>query len=191
MKNASFLILISFSALLVLSCDMPGSDERSAILEPLQPIFTTGTPTQAIGGNSEQMLAQTFTVQRDGYLTGIYLPLGCSDGVLDIEIRNVDENLPGTVVLAENSYEADEIRSEVTVLELFRFPEVSVEAGQKLSFVLKNDNGSCGMSRAPEGDTYTGGEAYYDARPNAPGWRPLTIGTGIHDLVFLMVMELE
>ena len=135
MKNASILILISFSALLVLSCDMPGSDERSTILEPLQPIFTTGTPTQAIGGNSEQMLAQTFTVQRDGYLTGIYLPLGCSDGVLDIEIRNVEDNLPGTVVLSESSYTADEIRSDVTVFELFRCPELSVEAGLKLSFV--------------------------------------------------------
>ena len=169
---------------------MPGNVLRSTILEPVQPVLTFGTPTQAIGGNSDQILAQTFTVQRDGFLTGIYLPLGCSDGILNIEIRDVEENLPGTVVLSESSYEADEIRSGVTIFELLRFPEVSVEAGLKLSFVLRNDSGSCGMSRAPEGDTYSGGEAYYDARPNAPGWRPLTIGTGIHDLVFLVVMEL-
>jgi hypothetical protein len=185
------IIFLPFYILLLISCDEPRTEMRAVILEPIQPIFNTEAPTQAIGGNSEQMLAQTFTVQRDGVITGVYLPIGCSDGALDIEIRNVDDDTPGSVILTGNSFEADEIRSGVGVFERLRFPEISVIAGQRLSFVLKNDNGSCGMSRGPVGDSYTGGEAWFDARPNAPGWRPLTIGTGIHDLVFLVVLELD
>ena len=173
------------------SCDMPENEIKGTILEPIQPIFDTDGPTQAIGGSSEQILAQTFTVERDGTLTGIYLPLGCADGALKIELRNIEDELPGADILSENSFEADDVMSEVGVFERFRFPGVSVTSGQELSFVLKNETGSCGMSRGPEGDSYTGGEAYFDARPNEPGWRPLTIGTGIHDLVFLMIMELE
>ncbi|MCC5907319.1 MAG: hypothetical protein JJU13_13995 [Balneolaceae bacterium] len=173
------------------SCDIPDDEITGIILEPIQPVFDADSPTQAIGGSSEQMLAQTFTVERDGNLAGVYLPIGCSDGTLEIEIRNVEDDIPGSTLLAENSFVADDIRSGVGVFERLRFPEVSVTAGQQLSFVLKNETGSCGMSRAPTGDSYTGGEAYFDARPNEPGWRPLTIGTGIHDLVFLMVMELE
>jgi hypothetical protein len=173
------------------SCDIPNNEITGIILEPIQPVFDGDSPTQAIGGGSEQILAQTFMVERDGSLTGIYLPIGCSDGTLEIEIRNVEDDLPGSTLLAENSIEAGDVRSGVGVFERLRFPEVSVTAGQQLSFVLKNESGSCGMNRALEGDSYTGGEAYFDARPNEPGWRPLTIGTGIHDLVFLMVMELE
>ena len=185
------IIFLPICFLLLVSCDEPRTEKRSVILEPIQPIFNAEAPTQAIGGNSEQMLAQTFTVQRDGVITGVYLPIGCSDGILAIEIRNVVDDIPGSTVISENSFEANEIRSDVGVFEQLHFPEISVTAGQRLSLVLKNDTGSCGISRGPEGDPYTGGEAWFDARPNAPGWRPLTIGTGIHDLVFLVVMELN
>jgi hypothetical protein len=196
LKNQYFVQIAAIFTLFIYfvaanSCDSSIPGVRTAILEPIQPIFNPEAPTQAIGGGSEQMLAQTFTVGRDGILTGIYLPIGCSDGILKIEIRNVEDEVPGPTILAENSFEADDIRSQVGVFERFRFSEVSVTAGQQLSFVLKNESGSCGMSRGPAGDSYTGGEAWFDARPNPPGWRPLTIGTGIHDLVFLMLMELE
>lgn len=190
----SRLLIVSFMLMNLLfftSCDSPEGDGYSIILEPIQKFFDAEGPTQAVGGNSEQMLAQTLTLERDGNLTGIYLPIGCTNGTLEIEIRNVEDGLPGSTLLAKNTYDASGIRSEVGTFERFHFPKVSVTAGQRLSFVLKNESGSCGLSRGLAGDLYTEGDAFFDARPNAPGWRPLTIGTGIHDLVFLMVLEMK
>lgn len=173
------------------ACEDPRSDENRAILEPVQQNLDATSGTSAIGGGSEQMLAQTFTIEREGTLAGIYLPIGCSDGILEIEIRNVEADEPGSIVHSSQVFEADDIVRDVSVFERFRITALTVAAGDRLAFVLKNESGSCGMARGPVGDSYTGGEGYFDARPNAPGWRPLTIGTGIHDLPFLIVLELE
>ncbi len=175
--------------LLASACEDLRTEGKVTILEPVQHVLDAETGTNAIGGGSEQILAQTFTIERNGNLTGIYLPIGCSDGNLEIEIRNVEADELGSTVHSSEVFSADDIVRDVRVFQLFALPFLSVSAGDQLAFVLQNESGSCGMARGPEGDSYRGGEGFYDARPNAPGWRSITIGTGIHDLPFLIVLE--
>ena len=57
------------------------------------------------------------------------------------------------------------------VFQSFRLRgRLDVVVGQQLAFVLSNAEGSCGLASAPAGDSYASGEAFFDARPNPPGW---------------------
>ena len=190
-KTICCLILLSVFILHASACEDLRTERKVTILEPVQHVLDAETGTNAIGGGSEQILAQTFTIERNGNLTGIYLPIGCSDGNLEIEIRNVEAGEPGSTVHSREVFSADDIVRDVSVFQLFSLSSFSVSAGDRLAVVLQNESGSCGMARGPEGDSYSRGEGFYDARPNAPGWRPLTIGTGIHDLPFLIVLEAD
>lgn len=167
-----------------------GSRTGETILEPIQPVIVSSAPTQAIGGSSEQKLAQTFTINREGILTGVFLPLNCSSGELDVEIRDVAGNEPGTAVLSSGSFNAESIVTEVTVFKLFRLPDVAVSNGDRLTLVLTNSSGTCGVSSGPIGDLYTDGEGFYDARPNPPGWpRFLDFDSTAQDLAFQVLLE--
>jgi hypothetical protein len=45
--------------------------------------------------------------------------------------------------------------------------------------------GDCAVWAGPVGDPYTGGHAWFDARPNAPHvWVRANVGTGRDDLPF-------
>lgn len=186
--RSSFILAIG---LLATACDgapQPGTNET--ILEPIQPGFAPAAPTHAIGGASEQQLAQTFTIVRDGTLAGVFLPVGCGSGQLEIEIRNVEGDEPGTTVLGSQHFSAESIVTDVTVFKLFRLPGLPVSAGDRLAMVLRNPTGSCGMASGPEGDPYPGGEAFFDARPNPPGWLRL-FGRGVNDLAFQVMLEVS
>lgn len=185
--NRCFLYIFLFATgLLTASCAEIGE----TILEPIQPIFVPSANNHAIGGSSEQKLAQTFTINRNGTLTGVFLPAGCSSGSLEVEIHNVDGGEPGTTVLSSEMFEADSIVTEVTVFKLFSLPASTVSAGDSLALVLSNSGGSCGMSSAPIGDSYLGGEGFFDARPNQPGWVPFSnFDSTSHDLAFQVLLE--
>ncbi len=145
------------------------------VIDQLQPVidFDSGAST-AIGGSSEQKLAQTIVVGHSGRLAGVFLPLGCADGVLEIEIQELDgDGKPNGVVLVHQEIEADALPSLLVFNFLRLGSSVSVHPGDRLAIVLQNRSGSCGMAQSPIGDTYLAGEGFFDAAPLG-SWSPLT-----------------
>lgn len=184
-----YLFILTTSFIFV-SCDGSGTEPGETILDPIQPIIVSTAPTHAIGGSSEQKLAQTFTINHDGTLTGVFLPLDCSSGELNVEIRNLDGSLPGATVVSSNSFSADSLVTGITVFKLFSLPASTVVSGDQFALVLSNETGTCGMSSGPIGNPYTDGEGFYDARPNAPGWlRFADFDSTAQDLAFQVLLE--
>lgn len=192
MKNKiSCLYMFVFAiSLSTISCSDIGTRTGETILEPIQPVLVSSAPTHAIGGSSEQKLAQTFTISYNGTLTGVFLPLNCSSGELNVEIRDITGDDPGTSVLSNQSFNADSIVTNVTVFKFFSLPDLAVSNGDRLTLVVTNSSGTCGMSSGPIGDSYPDGEGFYDARPNAPGWvRFADFDSTAQDLVFQVLIE--
>lgn len=160
------------------------------ILDPIQPIIVKSAPTQAIGSSSEQKLAQTFTINRNAELTGFFLPLDCSSGELLVELRDISGSEPGTTILSSQTFEASSFVTNVTIFKLLSLPPTSVSTGDQLTLVLNNTSGTCGISSSPIGDSYPGGEAFYDSRPNSPGWvRFSEFDSTAQDLPFQVLLE--
>jgi hypothetical protein len=129
----------------------------------------------AIGGASEQQLAQTVTVGLAGELVGVFLPIGCDSGRLLIEIRTLDDGSPGDVVLGRRRFDAVDVPPIGPVFRLFRMGAgLSFAAGDRFAIVLRNREGSCGIFRGPVGDSYARGEGFFQALPNPPGWVPFS-----------------
>ena len=166
MKNqcALFILVLAFG-IANISCEDTGTETGETILHPMQPVIITSASTQAIGGSSEQKLAQTLTINHDGTLTGVFLPLDCSSGELSVEIRNVAGSLPDTTVVSSNSFPADSLVTNISVFKLFKLPATTVSTGDQLALVLSNESGMCGISSGPVGNPYRDGEGFYDARP--------------------------
>ncbi|RFB04832.1 hypothetical protein [Parvularcula marina] len=137
-----------------------------------QPLFDTALPPQAIGGSSEQKLAQTFTVGVTGGLTAIEIPVGCSDGQLTVEIQGqTATGEPNGIAQRRAIVNADEVPPPPDDFVRIHLPtDLPVRAGARLALVLTNTSGTCGLARAPAGETYSGGGLFFDARPNPPGW---------------------
>ena len=133
--------------------------EQSTVLADMSVVY-------AVGGSSNQVLAQTVTAGMTGNLAAIELPIGCQDGTLVIEIVSLSGDVPGTTVLGSVSVPSAEIpESEWRRFELDR--PIRMSAGDRFAIVLRNPTGACGWRRAPEGDLYTGGEGYFFN--NTPG----------------------
>jgi hypothetical protein len=165
------------AALLALAA--PAAARPPALLvDQEQPLIDLSSPTTtAIGGASEQKLAQTFTVGIDGRLAGVGIPVGgCQGGVLEIEVQGLGaDGLPDGVTRVRKSIDTAGLPSPVpaSFVEIRLPRRLAVAAGDTLAVVLSNETGSCGLAQSPDGDTYTAGRAFFDARPNPPGWLPL------------------
>ncbi len=146
-------------------------------------LMTTNTPL-AIGGGSQQKIAQSFTVGTDGTLTQIRVPVSCSSGELIVEIQRLNaDGEPNGVVVASARISAEDLpapSSEFKTIVLS--PPLVVDRGDKFAIVLRNPTGTCVILNGPSGDSYRGGRYFYDSRPNPPGWvggkdRPAPRGT--------------
>jgi hypothetical protein len=165
--------------------------KRPFVIDQMQPVVDTTVGGMAIGGGSAQQLAQTVTVGRDGKLVGLFLPIGCDSGRLVIEIRNVDGDSPGTVLLYRRRIDAAQLSPIGPAFRLFRIdPGLPLAAGDRLAVVLRNPTGSCGMFQGPVGDAYAGGEGFFQALPNPPGWVPFSDTETRLDLPFMTLMRL-
>ncbi|MCC7241252.1 MAG: hypothetical protein IT180_04960 [Acidobacteria bacterium] len=147
--------------------------------------------TWAIGGGSGQVLFQTVTAGIRGWLREIRVPLACADGVLRIEIRDVDPATgePGTTVRRARNFAARRFDGPVTdeFQVLGVFPPLRMTPGDQFAFVLSNATGSCGVWPGPVGDPYAGGGGWFFAAPNTT-IAPLGLGTGREDLPFETVV---
>ncbi len=146
------------------------SAQAARVIDQLQPILDSSI-SLAVGGSSEQKLAQTFTTDVAGVLKGVYLPIACADGRLRLSINNVEAGVPGTVEYSTKQIRPARITNQITTFRYFGFPDnIPVNVGDEYAIVITNATGSCGISNSPIGDTYAGGSGFFDARPNPPGW---------------------
>jgi hypothetical protein len=142
-----------------------------------QPTMDGSAGTWAVGAASEKKVAQTFTVGLAGRFAEVRFAIGCADGVLDVEIQGTTPGgEPEGVGLVRRSFPADRLPTSVPAsFESLRLPRrLPIAPGEVLAVVLSNDSGSRGVARSPGGDACTDGRAVFDARPNPPGWLPLS-----------------
>jgi len=157
------------------------------IIDTSQPVIDGTVGGLVIGGSSQQKLGQTVTVERQGELRAVYLPIACSSGLLTIDIRDVDSTgKPGSTILARRLFLRSSAPSIGPVFTRFKIGGLNFNPGDRFAIVIANTSGACGMFNGPLGDTYIAGDAYFDARPNAPGWIPFSqFANSRRDLPFL------
>jgi hypothetical protein len=134
-----------------------------------------GNTFLAVGGGSEEKLAQAFTAGRSGYLTDVTLPIGCTAGaILNVTIQEVTAAGPTGVILASESVPGVNLPPPAGNWRIIEFCDPARVVGKRqyaLTLQVANPaTDSCGVEVGPAGDTYTPGLAYFDARPNPPGW---------------------
>lgn len=159
----------------------------SAVVDQTQAATTDPTrPTTAIGGASEQLLAQVVTTGTAGRLIGVGLRVACSSGRLDVEIQGVTpDGRPDGVRVARGRLPASQAAPPLDLATPSRFvrtsPPRTMAVGDRFAVVLSS-TGTCATLSAPDGDTYAGGDGWFDARPNAPGvWVALDLDdTGVN-----------
>jgi hypothetical protein len=177
-------------ALAVLPWSPADAAPPSTVIDPAQPVFDPAVGPLAVGGPSEQMLAQTLTVTIAGRVQGVYLPISCGSGRLVLEIQGVANGRPDGTTLAARSTPAAHLPPLGPYFRFIAIPGGPTFApGDVYAIVLRNVSGSCGIVRGPEGDPYAAGEGFFDARPNPPGWIPFSATETRLDLPFLVVVR--
>ena len=187
MKN-SLRFLLGLSLLLISASQAHAS---GIYIDQMQPVVDDTVGGLAIGGASQQKLAQTVTVGLDGRLVGVFLPIGCDSGRLVIEIRELDaEGKPSDVVLRRREFNAANISPIGPVFRFFPLRVPLLSAGDRFAVVLQNPTGSCAIFSSPVGDSYAGGEGFFEALPNPPGWVPFSDTETRLDLPFITEVSL-
>ncbi len=145
------------------------------VVDQEQPIIDGASPTVfAIGGSSEQKLAQSFTVGATGLLTEVRFPVACSPTAeLSVQLQGVSAGQPDGVALATQTVAGTALPgfgSEPPTFRAIVFDEpAQVSAGSQYFVVLDATNDTCALVPGPVGDPYAGGNGYFASPPNV-GW---------------------
>lgn len=137
-----------------------------------------GDAPVAVGGDSEQMLAQTYESRRDGTLDHVRIVIGCSigsPGKVTVELREVlSDGTPSHVVLAATTRLADSFAS-AAILEDIAMPAIPITSGTDYALILSaTADAQCATRQGGNEMFRSSGvrDAFFDARPNPPGWVP-------------------
>jgi hypothetical protein len=151
--------------------------------------FAAGT--EAIGGASNQRLAQTLTVEIGGTLEGVFVPVSCSSGHLVVEIHDVVSGQPGPTVLAHRSVAAAQLMSNALHFTFVPIPgALPLAPGQNIAIVLDSPHGTCGCLQSQATSDYPAGHGFFEALPNPPGWIPFSTFPGTpDDIPFQLVVS--
>jgi hypothetical protein len=168
--------LVRIVAVLWLAGSATFSTVAHAGAEPLvdqeQPIIDATVGGLAIGGASQQGLAQVVTQGSTGFLTEVRFPVTCSSGDLIVEIQGVDGDRPNGIVLTSQTVPGSTLPpfspSPPSFRSLALSTPVSLSSGERFAIVLSSA-GACGVFRGPTGDPYAGGDLFFDTRPNPQG----------------------
>ena len=166
--------LARYCTALCLILGASGPAQAISMIDQQQPIIDSAVGGLAIGGTSTQKLAQVVTAGLSGYLTEVRLPVACDAGsTLMVEIQEVTAGEPNGVVLTSQAVPGTSLPPFFPSPPSFRSvvlsTPVSLTAGDQFAIVLRSA-GSCGVFGGPVGDSYGGGNLYFDALPNLPGW---------------------
>lgn len=182
MKTKALLLVLGISLLAAgPAAAAPVIDQEQAVID------TSSFFVYAIGGGSEQKLAQVVTPGMTGGLTALGLSLAC-EGELTVEIQDVSAGIPNGSVLGAQTFPVTVVGLPfpTTFRTLTFSTPIAVSGGMPYAIVLSTTS-SCGIWPGPIGDPYGGGDAYFDARPNAPGW--ILLSSGRRDLPFQTFVE--
>jgi hypothetical protein len=129
----------------------------------------------ALGGSSEQALAQVLHVGQSGPLAKVRLHIGCdpsSHGRVRVEIQSAGLLRPDGDLHVLDSVERDVASFGAEPgPEGFPLSGVWFDAGARIAVVVRASEGvSCGLLASESPPSYPSGYAFYDARPNPPGW---------------------
>jgi len=185
-------VIVGFLAVILTMIMMASTTEaQTMVIDQVQAVIDTSVGGLAIGGDSNQRLAQTMIAGIDGRLTGIMLPIACESGRLIVEIRDVVAGEPGPNVLSRRRFRAERIPDLGATFQFFRVRGggLYLMAGDQFAIVLDNRAGSCGIFRGPVGDPYSAGEGFFEALPNPPGWVPFSETETRLDLPFMTVVR--
>src|SRR5262245_10914510 len=146
--------------------------DAAPVIDQQQPTIDATAGGVAIGGNSQQKLAQVVTQGVTGLLTEVRFPVACDSGDLVVEIQGVQADRPNGVVLSSQTVPGATLPAFFPSPPSFRAlalsTPVSLSAGDRFAVVLSSA-GACGMFRGPIGDPYLGGNSFFDSRPNPAG----------------------
>jgi hypothetical protein len=152
MRRILLLLLVAFTA----NADVV-LDQEQLLIEPAH-------GGRAIGGASEQKLAQTVTAGISGRLVEVHVPVACGSGEVILEIFAVTASgAPRSPVYAREHRPAGELPRMTDPPAFHRFvldAAPRFEAGDRFTISLRNKTGECRMWLSPKGDTY----------PAADGW---------------------
>jgi hypothetical protein len=168
-RCATLSAVISISALFV-----PTHALATAELDQQQPVIDISVGGIAVGSFSQQKVAQVVTAGISGHLTEIRLPLVCGPiSSLILQIQGVTNEKPNGTVLGTTIVPGSSLPSffpgEVTLRPLQLSQPIAVTQGHQFAIVLDATGEGCGMFQGPVGDSYVGGNAYFDSRPNPVG----------------------
>jgi len=146
--------------------------DAAPVIDQQQPIIDSTVGGVAIGGSSQQKLAQVVTQGVTGFLTAVRFPVACDNGDLVVEIQGADADRPNGVVLTSQTIPGATLPAFFPSPPSFRAltlsTPVSLSTGERFAVVLSSA-GACGMFRGPVGDPYPGGNSFFDSRPNPAG----------------------
>ncbi|HKB79189.1 MAG TPA: hypothetical protein VKH35_05690 [Thermoanaerobaculia bacterium] len=174
--------LVVFLFVPMLAWAQPRLDQEQVNLDTSQVL--------ALGGSSAEKLAQVFTIGRDGFIADLTLPMTCEPAAtVTVRIEQTSAGVPSGVSLGAEDVPGTVFTSVPTPAIGFRIVEfrhpVRVSAGVQYALTLEAAGGSCGVWIGPVGHVVAGGSAFFDARPNPPGWLELFDNNGqYHDLAF-------
>ncbi len=148
----------------------------------------------AIGGGTEQVLGQTFTSGRGGWLSSVEMPVQCpdysADGFVTLEIQGVvasgepDDHVRATVTVSGSALSGD-----ASAWHSFPVSGVLLSPGESYALVVRGDPANeCRLTRPPVADVYAGGAAWYqnNSDPPGPGWHQ---GPWSEDLPFRVLVD--
>ncbi len=154
--------------------------------------FNVRSPVNTvIGGSVAQRFAQTFVLNKRGYVSHITLPVGCTPNAwLYVTIEKVDANgAPNGTVLAEQLVPGNILHAYPTPAVPFNLIEFTAPAlldpGTYAFTLNRKGRYDCTLYVGPDGDTYQQGKAWFIARGNPPYWIESFFTPGVpHDLAF-------
>lgn len=166
--------------------------KSASVIDQQQPLLDQSVGGLAIGGASSQKLAQTITAGVTGDLIEVGFPVACPIGDLTVQVQRVANSKPNGEVLATQLIPGSSLPSPASTFKKLSFTSPPHFAKGDVFAVVLTSEGQCAIVQSPVGDLYPSGNAFFDARPNPPGWLPLPEGRLSdlrYDLPFQTVMD--
>jgi hypothetical protein len=164
-------------------------DQEQPLIDPsLTPLALYPLdPDPTAAGPFKQNLAQTFTPSADVELRYLYLPLACAAGVqARIQIR---AGGPDGAVIWDRNYNLAKIVADGEFLNPQIYGGLALTGGATYAIVLSAQptgagETTCSIISAPAGDSYGGGQAFFNNPGFSPYWVPFSTFPGPDDLPF-------